>query len=165
MAFLMRQPPFWSLGKGRLLKVSDLFSSRGSRFARKEAVGSRSLRKQEAVRPRFVGKEAVGSRFVGKEAAVGAPLLARGRRGRGARRGVPGAVRRGRGAEVRLPTARGVVAPSPRFVRATAAVAHQVVPGRRLTTPVVAVVVFAGYPVDSITLLERQVEFETPAFG
>lgn len=74
--------------------------------------------------------------------------------GRGARRGAPGAVRQGRGAERRRPGAGGIAASSPGFFGVSAVVAHQVVIGGRFTVTVVVVVVFMGYFVDSITLLE-----------
>lgn len=120
MTFLVRQSPFWSFKKSRLIKISDLFSAKGLQFVRKEAVA--------------------------------AALLARLRPGLGSLRGVPGAVRQGRGAERRLPSDGPIGASSPRFF---GVVAHQVVIGRRfIIATVVVVVVFMGYFVDSIALLE-----------
>lgn len=129
----MRQPPFWSFKKSRLIEVSDLFPAAGSRRA--------------------------------GQGPLAAALPPRLRPGRGALRRAPGTVRQGRGAERRLRSAGPIAAASAGFFGVTAVVAHQVVTGLGFIIAIVVAVVFVGYFVDSIALLERQVEFETPTFG
>lgn len=125
----MRQPPFWSFKKSRLIEASDLLPAAGSRRAGQGPLAA-------ALPPR-----------------------------RGALRRAPGAVRQGRGAERRLRSAGPIAAASAGFFGVTAVVAHQVVTGLGFIIAIVVAVVFVGYFVDSIALLERQVEFETPTFG